>query len=324
MLSLLLPITLQAIQPGKAAPNVAIPRVKSLALASRCTNMSETSAKAFDLAYKRGWSGGQKNRDSARAYSNQDVAYYYRNPTDRESASGAGSNLGPPTAGSLRILSETIEKHNVQTMVDVPCGDVNWQFGEWAMDSLRGYVGLDILPRLITLNRRRFAFHSNKIFSLWDISKCPVPKLTVSLPPSSTAVELTTQPPDLVHMRYVLQHMTLDRALQAVVNVVESGARWFLSTTYPSSTRGNSTRNPNLMMKMESSFYNNDLNLPPFSLPPPVTCSHHGSDNKESPGLMCLYDLSGGSGWDKRGWLDLAKRTRISGRGSRRTNITYV
>lgn len=109
---------------------------KSFSLTSRCDNVSDTAASAFDGAYRRGWSGGQKSTASFKAYVSQSVSYYYKNPTDRESASGMGSNLGPPTAGSLQILRHTIQNYDVHTMVDVPCGDVNWQFGEWAVDSL--------------------------------------------------------------------------------------------------------------------------------------------------------------------------------------------
>ena len=293
---------------------------KSFSLTSRCDNVSDTAASAFDGAYRRGWSGGQKSTASFKAYVSQSVSYYYKNPTDRESASGMGSNLGPPTAGSLQILRHTIQNYDVHTMVDVPCGDVNWQFGEWAVDSLQAYVGLDILPKLIKLNQRRFAFHSNKDFAVWDISQCQVPHLEQSL----ESGEVVTRPPDLVHMRYVLQHMTLDRALQAVINVVESGAHYFLATTYPAHKRGNSTRGVNIMMVRETGFYLNDLSLPPFSMPPPVQCSDPGANSKESPGLMCLYNLRN---WDNRGkqsWLQLAQRTRVVGHGTRHTTFTYA
>ena len=87
--------------------------------------------------------------------------------------------------------------------------------------------------------------------------------------------------------------------------------------------RGNSTRNPNLMMVRESGYYYNDLEMPPFSLPPPVTCSHPGDGaNKESPGLMCLYDLVRGG--DMASWLIKARRIRIHGSGSRKTTFTSV
>ena len=279
------------------------PKLKSLSLVPlSCGNISASSARDFDSAYERGWSGGQGNADSMHAYRRESVEYYYTDPAGRASASGSGSNLGAPTDENIRFLERTIKAYAVQTMVDVPCGDVNWQFGGWRVDSLRGYVGLDILARLLRLNEKRFAFHSNKIFARWDVSSCVIPQVQLSESSGPS-------PPDLVHMRYLLQHLTLTKALAVLINVAESGARLLAVTTYPSSVRGNSTRNPNLEQGKETHFYMNDLDLPHYSMPPPLTCSKHG-EGKHSPGLLCLYDMKSVR---ESGWVEKVRRTRIVG-----------
>ena len=216
---------------------------------------------------------------------------------------GSGSNLGTNTAASLAFLREAIAEHGIQTVVDVPCGDVNFQTTTWEMDSLRAYVGLDIIPRLIALNSARLGFHSNKIFASWDAAQCTLPQLLLS-----DGEQPQRLPADLVHMRYVLQHLTLDRALQSIINVVESGAKYLIATTYPARRRkGQSTYdNPNIQLGKETHFFTNDLDQPPFSLPPPIKCMAQPQANDES----CLYDLRDPA-YPK--WLVRAKATKIKG-----------
>jgi hypothetical protein len=57
-------------------------------------------------------------------------------PQERRSASGGGSDRGYATETSLRVLNEAIVAFNVSTMIDLPCGDVNWIFDSWPTDSL--------------------------------------------------------------------------------------------------------------------------------------------------------------------------------------------
>ena len=81
----------------------------------------------FDEIYLKGvW--GKSTRSASDFYS--DAAW----PTKAmraSSASGPGSNLGYATETSLKIIKDAIAKYNVQSMIDVPCGDVNWVFIVW-------------------------------------------------------------------------------------------------------------------------------------------------------------------------------------------------
>ena len=169
----------------------------------------------------------------------------------------------------------------------------------------------EVIPRLITLNAARFAFHSNKLFSTWDAARCTLPSLRLT-----DGDQPEVLPPDLVHMRYVLQHLTLDRALRAIINVVESGARFLIATTYPARRRKPGAGNPNIQLGHETHFYTNDLDLPPFSLPPPLKCVQQPQANDES----CLWSLRDPA-YVK--WLERAKSTQISGH-HRATRITVA
>ena len=125
---------------------------------------------AFGNVYEKGVWGSALTKDVE--------TYYYQAhwpPKQRESSpSGGGSNLGPNTEVSLKFLKDVILEHQVSTMVDLPCGDVNWIFESYATDSLKLYIGLDVTEPIIPLNSKRFRHHSNKIFALWDGAACPV------------------------------------------------------------------------------------------------------------------------------------------------------
>ena len=53
----------------------------------------------------------------------------------RVSASGKGSELGYATVTSLKVIKDTVVKYHVKSMIDVPCGDVNWIFDSYLTDT---------------------------------------------------------------------------------------------------------------------------------------------------------------------------------------------
>jgi hypothetical protein len=207
-------------------------------------------------------------------------------PPSRSSSSGGGSDLGPRTINSLDILRKTIKRFNISTMIDIPCGDVNWIFDSWETDSLELYIGLDVVKPVIDLNSKRFAHHNNKVFAQWDGSYCNLPKFfkpSMNLQNLPDRTRLIHQSVDLIHSRDVLQHLTLQAGLSFLCNMVTSGARILISTTFPQGS--NSDIQP-------GQFYHNNLDLPPFSLPDnKIECvsTHPQLESDQT----CVYDLSG-------------------------------
>jgi len=214
-------------------------------------------------------------------------SYYYSNPTSRISLSGSGSDIGSKTQISLHFLAQTIEQQNVSSMVDVPSGDANWQFGDYRVDSVR-YAGLDLMHGLVDLNTQRFAHHSNKRFAAWDVAECPLPKL---LDDGATRPHAA----DLVNMRDLVQHLSLERGLQALTHAVQYGAPLLLATTHA----GNATN----VDVADGDYYANDLLAPPFSLPAPLKCANRSAETgSRFPGahkLDCLwrFDQVGRDEW---------------------------
>jgi len=185
------------------------------AIASQQCTTNEQGSSVFDEIYETShWNPGAQNmsRVEPKSY------YTYGDPErlrGRASLSGIGSNIGGATDASIKFLAEVIQEYNVSSLLDIPCGDVNWQFESWEMDSLGVYVGADIVSSVIELNQQRFAHHSNKHFVVWDFSTCQLPSLTT--------VENIPVYFDLVHVRDVFQHLPLMKAAAAAKNIRESG-----------------------------------------------------------------------------------------------------
>ena len=260
---------------------------KSFALEpSSCANASDDAVAAFVARYQFGWTqaesiegskkhpGNKKHRAAQEAIRSFGPQHYYEDPLHRASGSGFGSDLGEMTNADRDWLVKIITTFNVTTMIDVPCGDVNWQMGSWETDSLTAYIGLDIVPHLIQLNSARFAHHSNKRFAQWDFAACALPK--IAWPNESP------QPADLVHARHVLQHMPVSRAAKAAYHLVASGARLVLVSGANSSQPHDKRRPAAARNVREGEMWNNDMGSAPFHFPSSVSCSKFG---------MCAYEF---------------------------------
>ena len=132
-------------------------------------------------------------------------------------------------------------------MIDIPCGNMNWSFDSLETDTLPLYIGLDIAGAVIEVNKQRFHHHMNKQFSFWDATACALPKFQ-----NITSKE---QAVDLVHVRDVIQHMTLDQGVRYFCNVFKYVAKVLITTTFEY------VRNKNIT---EGTYYNNNLSLSRF------------------------------------------------------------
>lgn len=226
----------------------------------------------FDNIYNAGiWSRGEVKRHSIEDFYGD--AHW---PTTRvkKSASGPGSDLGPHTVTSLRIIKETIIKYNIQSMVDIPCGDVNWIFDTFLIDSLPVYAGLDVAAETILVNQKRFMHHKNKLFAFWDATTCEIPKFV--LPDNGNEPKSF----DLVHTRDVIQHLPLKDGVEFFCNIFRAGSRILITTTYLEEKE-------NINIK-SGDWYKNNLELPPFSFPKGECTLTHPKHEDDS---TCVYDL---------------------------------
>lgn len=230
----------------------------------------------FDKIYTQGgW--GKRLRPNSDFYTN---AEWPPSSTRQVSASGVGSNLGYNTQHSLEIIKDAIKKFSAKSMIDIPCGDVNWILDSLETDTLPLYVGLDIASAVINASRQRFAHHVNKQFFFWDATSCVLPRFRNGTTSGGGGEAL--QPFDLVHVRDVIQHMHLRQGVQFICNVFLSGAKVLIATMYPKEKANYEIQ--------EGSFYHNNFLLEPFSFPQVEECTP--THPKLEADVTCVYDLS--------------------------------
>ena len=118
----------------------------------------------------------------------------------KETRSGPGSYLARTNA-SRAFLSDVLHKFNVTTMLDVGCGDVNWQGHTPGLDHV-DYLGVDIVPQMIADNERRLGGPGRRMrFAVKDAVK-----------------DELGGPYDLVLCRDTLFHLPLWDAVQVVAH----------------------------------------------------------------------------------------------------------
>lgn len=237
-----------------------------------CADMENDTQKmktAFNKVYDETKWGGKKLKPED----------FYNNakwpPAERKSGSGGGSDLGNSTETSLRILNDVIQKHNITSMIDVPCGDTNWIFDSiWTDHHLSLYLGLDVASHPVQQNALRFSHHLNKEFRQWDATTCSLPKFKFS------AAE-EPRPFELIHVRDVLQHLPLQFAINFVCHIFTSGARVLVTTTFPNG-RNQRTK--------PGGFYYNDLFKSPYDFPETSGVCETTHPTLETD-LTCIFDL---------------------------------
>lgn len=122
-----------------------------------------------------------------------------------ESVSGTGSDKYS-SSNVVKALDNIIKKYNITSIADVGCGDFNW-----IMDvdlSRVSYTGLDIVEDLISSNIEKYSDESIS-FMVLDATKDPIPKA------------------DLVLVRDVMLHYSIEENQKILNNVLSSGCKYF-------------------------------------------------------------------------------------------------
>lgn len=127
-----------------------------------------------------------------------------------ESASGVGSTLSQ-TLHLRPGLTYAFRKHNINRLVDAPCGDFNWM--KEIVDQFDYYVGVDIVPELIERNNR--LFRSTKVrFQQGDLVRDVLPLA------------------DAILCRDCLVHLSFADIWKTITLFKQSGSRFLATTTF--------------------------------------------------------------------------------------------
>lgn len=175
-----------------------------------------------------------------------------------DSRSGVGST-SDATQAIRRALPALWGQHGIRSLVDAPCGDCTWM--SHIAPSLDRYVGVDIVPKLIDDNRRRYPHLQ---FKLGDLTRDALPLA------------------DAIHCRDCFQHLPTHLIRAALKNFEASGTRWLLLTTNASV--------PAYHDVVIGGFRPINFLSPPFNFPRPVT--EIAEDDRGR--ALALWDLRAG------------------------------
>jgi SAM-dependent methyltransferase len=196
---------------------------------------------------------------------------YYRNRWgDSESISGRGSNL-QQTSVIIKKIPVLLEKLNVKTMLDAPCGDFYWL--KEAQLNIDKYIGCDIVADLITDNQRLYANEAREFINL-DLATDPLPEV------------------DLIFCRDCLVHLSFKDAIAVIKNFKKSNSTYLLTTSYPGIPENKDI--------VTGDWRAIDLQLPPYNFPDMLeVIDEKTTERKDYPqkslGLWKLSDIELGN-----------------------------
>jgi len=128
------------------------------------------------------------------------------------SVSGLGSE-DLATAAIHEALPGVLHRLGARSLLDAPCGDAGW-IGSMGLDV--DYIGIDIVPSLITANIARAARGELQgRFLVADITRDPLPHCEVIL------------------CRDCFVHLSFQNIARAIAGFRASGAQFLLATTFP-------------------------------------------------------------------------------------------
>lgn len=133
----------------------------------------------------------------------------------KESVSGVGSELGQTEV--LRVkLPHLLRQFEVQSLLDLPCGDFNWM----QHVDLQGihYTGGDIVEALVEQNQAQYG-NAQRTFLHLDLLKDALPDV------------------DCVLIRDCLVHFSYAHIEQAMANLKKSNIKYLLTTSFPTAEK---------------------------------------------------------------------------------------
>lgn len=129
----------------------------------------------------------------------------------QESISGSGSET-KQTETIIRGLEKLLKEKNIESVLDLPCGDFNWM--QKVDLSNIDYTGADIVEDLIASNIMKYKDRENIKFKVLNLITDPLPKT------------------DLIFVRDCLVHLSFEDINNAINNIKSSGSKYLLTTTF--------------------------------------------------------------------------------------------
>lgn len=189
--------------------------------------------------------------------------YYEMCSHNYESISGHGSNLDE-TVNIRQHLPAILKGLGVKTILDAPCGDFNWM--RHLDYPFTNYIGMDIVPELI-IERTLPHDTENRHFMVGDIVTDPLPVV------------------DFVLCRDCLVHLTLADGVDAIANIVMSGAKYMAFTTYPHLLTNDDCET--------GGWRPINMEAPPYSLWKPIVLIGEGGSGADEGKMLGVWRVKG-------------------------------
>ncbi len=188
---------------------------------------------------------------------------FFQNAWDcEESLSGSGSSL-VQTVSIRKELPILLKKINAMSLLDIPCGDFNWM--SKINLSLDKYLGGDIVPNLISQNRKKYENNIRK-FKVIDLTKTTLPKR------------------DVILCRDCFIHFSYKDIFAALKNFKKSKSTYLLTTTFI-----NLQKNRNIFT---GGWRTINMQKPPFNFPKPIKLILESRNLFKFLGLWKMEDIS--------------------------------
>ena len=181
-----------------------------------------------------------------------------------ESRSGIGSEI-KNTKTLLQGLENIIEKYNIKSIIDIPCGDFNWM-RKLNMRNIN-YTGLDIVQKAIDENNKKYK-KTNVTFYHSDITSSELPK------------------GDLIFVRDCLVHFSFEDIKKSILRIKQSKSRYLMTTSFV-----NLKTNSDILT---ANWRPINLEKQPFNLPKPITIINEKCDEMDgiySDKCICLWEI---------------------------------
>ncbi len=182
-----------------------------------------------------------------------------------QSISGTGSDISQVQEIIIQ-LNSLINKFNVKTVLDLPCGDFNWM--KYVNLDDVNYLGIDIVEELITNNISMYS-KKNIYFKTKNLIIDSLPKC------------------DLIINRDCLVHFSFIDIYKSLQNIKQSQSKFLLTTTFPN-------RHSNIDIDT-GEWRPLNLNITPFDFPEPrlvinENCTEKNNAYKDKSLALYLID----------------------------------
>jgi len=181
-----------------------------------------------------------------------------------ESRSGEGSTL-KQTEVIRREFPRLVATYQLQSVLDIPCGDFNWMR---TVDLNISYTGADIVDDIVLANQQKYA-GNNRSFVKLNLTRDDLPKV------------------DLLLCRDCLFHFSYKDIFLALNRIKHSGSTYLLTTTNTGLSQNRDI--------VTGEFRRLNLQIPPFSFPKPLLLIDEKCPNPQIPdkhiGLWRIADL---------------------------------